>query len=145
MYEIINNSKVMYGISSILISLGSKYVFGDITPEHQAIFSHPIVKNFIIFLLIFSTTRDVVLSACLSALIATLLLTVFNKNSIYHHTITRWGPSKIINKVQMHTDRPWTQAATQEHPHAATQEHSLAFPTKYSIRDIQCANEFLYV
>jgi hypothetical protein len=143
MYALINNSQVMHSLAVILLNIGSKYTFTD-DQYQKAIFSHPLSKQFIIFVVIFSTTRDVVLSACLTALFATISLTFFNKKSVFHQYIASWGPANIFNKMQMRIPSNKIQnISTNKQNKNNKYEDS---PTKNTIplEDLKCANEYLY-
>lgn len=84
----LNSSKLLIGFSTLLISIGSKYLFNDINDtEVREILSHPLMKQFIIFLILFLATRDIVISMCMSALLSLLVCTLFNKSSILYYPI----------------------------------------------------------
>jgi hypothetical protein len=64
--DFLNNSKVLAGISLILMNLGSKNIVADLGVVHNKILSHQIVKKIVIFAMFFVATRDVVIAFMLS-------------------------------------------------------------------------------
>ena len=57
---ILNNSKVLAGISMILMNLGSRHIASDLGVIHNNILSSEIFKKLIIFAMFFVATRDVI-------------------------------------------------------------------------------------
>lgn len=57
---LLNNSKVLAGISMILMNFGSRHIISDLGIVHQNIMSSEIFKKVIIFAMFFVATRDVI-------------------------------------------------------------------------------------
>lgn len=55
----LNNSKILAGVSMILMNLGSRYVMSDLGIVHNRILSSEIVKKIIVFAMFFVATRDI--------------------------------------------------------------------------------------
>jgi hypothetical protein len=64
----LNNSKIFWGVSMILLNMGSRYIIGDLGKTHEKILTSEIFKKIILFSMFFVATRDVITS---------FLLTVF--------------------------------------------------------------------
>ena len=58
----LNNSKILAGISMILMNIGSRHVIADLGIVHQNILSSEIFKKIIIFAMFFVATRDVIIA-----------------------------------------------------------------------------------
>lgn len=76
--DTLNSSKIIIGLSSLLVGLGSKYLFGDINKKYEFILEHPISKYFVILIIVFLSTRDLALSAGITMLIFTIFQLVLN-------------------------------------------------------------------
>jgi hypothetical protein len=53
-----NNSKIAWGISMLVVNLGSRYVIMDLGQNHERILNSPLVKPMIVFSIVFMATRD---------------------------------------------------------------------------------------
>jgi hypothetical protein len=56
----LNNSKVLAGLSIILMNMGSRHVISDLGIVHNKILSSEIFKKIIVFSMFFVATRDVI-------------------------------------------------------------------------------------
>lgn len=56
----LNNSKILAGVSMILMNFGSRHIISDLGIVHQNIMSSEIFKKIIIFAMFFVATRDIV-------------------------------------------------------------------------------------
>ena len=79
----INNSKYMAGISMLLLNLGSKYIAMELSNTHEELLSNIIFRRFIIFTVIFISTRDIWVSFILTCIFIIFVSNVFNENSKY--------------------------------------------------------------
>lgn len=66
MLELLNNSKILAGLSIILMNLGSRYVISDLGIIHNKILSSELFKKLIIFAIFFVATRDIMISFMLT-------------------------------------------------------------------------------
>ena len=62
----LNNNRVLWGVSMLLLNFGSRYVIGDLGKSHEIILSSEIFKKIIIFSMFFVATRDVLTSFLLT-------------------------------------------------------------------------------
>jgi hypothetical protein len=76
--DALNTSKIIIGLSSLFVGAGSKYLFGDVSEKYEFILKHPITKQFIIFVVVFLSTRDLALSAGITMLMFTIFQLVLN-------------------------------------------------------------------
>lgn len=81
MYEIIqilNNSKVLWGVTMLMLNFGSRFVVADLGKFHESILATEFVKKVIVFSMFFVATRDV-----LTAFILTIMY-IFLIDGILH-------------------------------------------------------------
>lgn len=62
----INQSKIMWGVSMLLLNIGARYVILDLGKAHELILSSDIVKKIIVLCMFFVGTRDIVISFLLT-------------------------------------------------------------------------------
>jgi hypothetical protein len=62
----LNNSKIFWGVSMILLNMGSRYIIGDLGKTHEQILTSEIFKKIILFSMFFVATRDVITSFLLT-------------------------------------------------------------------------------
>jgi hypothetical protein len=62
----LNNSKVLAGISIILMNVGSRYVISDLGIVHNKILASEAFKKIIVFAMFFVATRDVLVAFMLT-------------------------------------------------------------------------------
>ena len=58
----LNNSKYFAGITMILLNLGSKYISMDLSQTHETILGSKIFRRIIMFVVVFTATRDILIS-----------------------------------------------------------------------------------
>ncbi len=80
---LVNNSKLSWGLASIMINLGSRFLIGSMTPLQQTVFSHPVFKRVVLFCIVFMATRDVLLSCALATALILLLECLLHEESPY--------------------------------------------------------------
>ena len=77
----INNSKLLAGLGLIILNYFSKYVVLNFSKSQEAFIKNTITREIIIFLTVFTGTRDLLLSLFLTAAFIILSGTIFNENS----------------------------------------------------------------
>lgn len=60
-------NKLLVGVSSLLVTLGSRHLIADLGMIHNHILASTLVKTLVVFAMFFLATRDVVLSIALGA------------------------------------------------------------------------------
>ena len=76
-------NKITWGIASFVVAAGSRFVMGELTPKQQELLRSPIVKRIVIFCILFMSTRDILLAACLTVVACALIEHVLNEESPY--------------------------------------------------------------
>lgn len=79
----LNNSKVAWAISALCINLGSRYLMQDATGLQQAVLSSAVFKRVVVFCIVFMSTRDVLLSATVTAFAWIVLNHLLNEGSAF--------------------------------------------------------------
>ena len=62
----LNNNKIFWGVTMILLNMGSKYVMADLGRIHEKVLSHEFAKKIIVFSMFFVATRDIFTAFILS-------------------------------------------------------------------------------
>ena len=71
MYEFItllNNNKVVWGVTMLLLNVGSRYIVADLGKFHESILTNEYVKKIILFSMFFVATRDIITAFLLTIL-----------------------------------------------------------------------------
>ena len=77
----INTSPVFIGSMMLLMNLGARFLPAEITRAQEAFLSHPYFRRFLIFVILFIATRNVVYAFWLSILVILVIGYLFNENS----------------------------------------------------------------
>jgi hypothetical protein len=77
----VNKSKLFLGICVLFMNIGSKYIQVKLSKSQEAFLRNYILRELIIFIAIFLTTRDIILSFILTASFFILSSHLFNENS----------------------------------------------------------------
>ena len=79
----LNNSKYMAGLSMLLLNLGSKYIAMELSNTHEQLLSNILIRRFIIFTVVFISTRDIWVSFVITCIFIIFVSNIFNENSKY--------------------------------------------------------------
>lgn len=77
---ILNNNKIIWGVTMLLLNMGSKYVMADLGKIHEKVLTNEIAKKIIIFSMFFVATRDFLTAFILSVFYVLLIDGVFHEN-----------------------------------------------------------------
>lgn len=77
----LNNSKFVWGISMLVVNLGSRYVVSDLGKNHDRILNHPLFKPIIFFCIFFMATRDFLVAFLLTFLFFLIVMGFMHENS----------------------------------------------------------------
>lgn len=78
---ILNNDKILWGITMLLLNVGSRFVLSDLGMYHEKILKHELFKKLIVFSMFFVATRDIITSFILTALYILLIDGIFHEKS----------------------------------------------------------------
>jgi hypothetical protein len=80
----LNNSKIFWGVSMILLNMGSRYIIGDLGKTHEKILTSEIFKKIILLSMFFVATRDVITSFLLTVVYVIVIDGLLHeKNNFY--------------------------------------------------------------
>ena len=71
--DVLNNNRILWGVTMLLLNMGSRYVVADLGKFHEAILSNEYFKKIIVFSMFFVATRDVLTAFLLSILYVLLI------------------------------------------------------------------------
>ena len=91
---VLNQNKVMWGVSMLLLNIGSRYVIADLGKSHEYILTSQIVKKLVVMSMFFVATRDLLTSFLLT--IAYILIVDGVLHDKKHFCLI---PKTIIEKV----------------------------------------------
>jgi hypothetical protein len=77
----INGSKLAWGAAALCVNLGARYLMQDVTPLQERIMTHFVFKRLVLFCIVFLTTRDLLMSAAITALFWILVDHLLNDSS----------------------------------------------------------------
>ncbi len=77
----INTSPIFIGSMMLLMNLGARFLPAEITRTQEAFLSHPYFRRFLIFVILFIATRNIVYAFWLSMIVILAIGYLFNENS----------------------------------------------------------------
>jgi hypothetical protein len=77
----INTSPVFIGLMMLTMNLGARFLPAEITRAQESMLSHPYFRRFLIFVILFIATRNIVYAFWLSLIIIFVIGYLFNENS----------------------------------------------------------------
>ena len=79
----LNSSKIFSGIIMILLNIGSKYISIDIGRTFDSILGCKIMRRILVFTIVFTATRDILVSTFLTSLFIIFTLYFLNEKSTF--------------------------------------------------------------
>lgn len=76
---LLNNNKIIWGITMLLLNMGSKYVLADLGKIHESLLANEIAKKIVIFSMFFVSTRDLLVAFLLSVLYIIIIDGIFHE------------------------------------------------------------------
>lgn len=90
----VNQNKVMWGVSMLLLQFGARFVLGDLGKAHEVLLSHEITKKMVVMAMFFVATRDIVVSFVL-----TIAYIVIVDGILHEDRLFSLVPSNIRRKI----------------------------------------------
>ena len=78
---VFNTNLYFVGIMMLILNLGGRFIAMEITKEQEGFFQHPWVRRFLIFVVLFVATRNLIISFWLTVIVVLILGYLFNENS----------------------------------------------------------------
>jgi hypothetical protein len=88
----VNSNPYFIGIMMLLLNLGGRFLALEISKEQEKFLSHPVVRRFFLFAVLFMGTRNLIISVGLTIIVIILLGYLFNENSdlcLWHTCISK--------------------------------------------------------
>ena len=92
----LNGNKYILGLMILLINLGARYIGNEVSDFMHKVLNHKFARRFLIFLVLWMGTKDLVVAGVITITFIVLVNTVFNENSDFcilpvtnNSTITR--------------------------------------------------------
>ena len=77
----LNQSKYFAGIMILVLNLGSRYISLELSETQDQILRNKIIRRFLVFTVVFVSTRDIYVSLILTGVFILLVSGLFNENS----------------------------------------------------------------
>ena len=88
----INSNPYFIGIMMLLLNLGGRFLSLEVSQGQEKFLSDPMIRRFLLFVVLFVATRNVLVAAGLTIIVVILLGYLLNENSdiyIFHSTATK--------------------------------------------------------
>lgn len=92
--DILNNNRIMWGVTMVMLNIGSRFVVADLGKFHETILANEYVKRLILFCMFFVATRDV-----LVAFILTILYIIIVDGMLHEKRKFCIIPKKYIDEI----------------------------------------------
>jgi len=79
--SVFNTNLYFVGLMMLILNLGGRFIAMEITKEQEGFFQHPWVRRFLIFVVLFVATRNLIISFWLTVIVVLVLGYLFNENS----------------------------------------------------------------
>ena len=79
----LNGSKYFAGLMILFLNISSRYLALELSETQEQILSNKLIRRFIIFTVVFVSTRDIWVSFIVTAVFVVLVSGLFNENSKY--------------------------------------------------------------
>ena len=79
----LNTNTFFIAIAVFFLNIGMKYVFAEFSKTHEVLMTSTIFRRFIIFMIFFSVTKDVIQSMTLTAIFVILVIGLFDDRKHY--------------------------------------------------------------
>lgn len=97
----LNNNKVFWGLTLILMNLGSRYVIADLNKLYENVLMMDLIKKLVLFCMFFVGCRDVLTSLALTFAFSIVFQALLNAHSKYNLL-----PKSALNFVLSSMQKP---------------------------------------
>ena len=77
----VNSNPYFIGIMMLLLNLGGRFLALEISKDQEKFLSHPVIRRFFLFAVLFVATRNVIIAAGLTVIVIFVIGYLFNENS----------------------------------------------------------------
>ena len=96
----LSGNKYMLGLMILLINLGARYIGNEVGDFMHKVLNHKFSRRFLIFLVLWMGTRDLVVAFVITIGFILLVNTLFNENSSFCILPVNTDPESSITKEQ---------------------------------------------
>ena len=99
-----NGNLYFIGIMMLILNLGGRFLAMEITKEQEAFFQNPWIRRFLIFVVLFVATRNIIVAFWLTVVVVIVLGFLFNENSalsIFGKAATQDGPKQSMTPEEV--------------------------------------------
>ena len=122
----INSSKILSGIAMLILNVGSKYVQIEFSKTQESALKSALTREILIFVIVFTATRDLIISILMTAAFTILADHLFNDQSKYCIIPKKyWAMYSAADINKDGTVSPEEEAAAIEILNKATQQKQL--------------------
>ena len=79
----LNTSKYFAGMMMLILNLGSRFLVMELSESQEQLLSNKVIRRFVIFTVVFISSRDILVSLVVTAVFIVLVSGIFNENSKY--------------------------------------------------------------
>jgi hypothetical protein len=97
-----NGNLYFIGIMMLILNLGGRFLAMEITKDQELFFQNPWVRRFLIFVVLFVATRNILVAFWLTVIVVIVLGFLFNENS----ALSIFGKPKGMEGVPVQTMTP---------------------------------------
>lgn len=97
--DLLNNNKMFWGVTMLLLNLGSRFVVADLGKFHETILTNEYFKKIILFSMFFVATRDILI-----AFVLTILYIIVIDGLLHEKRKFCIIPKKYIDDIQNKQD-----------------------------------------
>jgi hypothetical protein len=94
-----NSNPYFIGVMMLILNLGGRFLSLEVSKGQEKFLSDPMIRRFLLFVVLFVGTRNVIVAAGMTVVIVILLGYLLNENSdlyIFHSTATK-KPEKVAD------------------------------------------------
>ena len=129
MCDVINSSKAAWGAAALCVNFGSRFILSDMTPTQEKVLSSAAFKRVVLFCIVFMSTRDVMLSAALTAFAWIVLEHLLHDHSKFCLTSSSPHVCKLKAKAEGDDGQPAAHPLLQTKPLITRQMYHAAMET----------------
>ncbi len=97
--DLLNNNRIFWGVTMLLLNLGSRFVVADLGKFHETILANEYFKKIILFSMFFVATRDI-----LAAFVLTILYIIIIDGLLHEKRKYCIIPKKYIDTIKNKQD-----------------------------------------
>jgi hypothetical protein len=80
----LNQNNLFLGLSIIMMNIGSRYIQLELSNSHKKFLSSKLGQYLLLFIIVFTATRDIFMSFIVTIIFVVLVLNLFHENSKYY-------------------------------------------------------------